>query len=178
MQVGERAGGEGRASDRCGLVGELASCAGLATGSWLLRWRVEAVNTITLLLADRLTLARPANWLTDCQSQRESESRYGWRSVSQSVLVSSPFWDSWPDFEFYILTVVAFVLLGAPSLTRGWVCHLSVVFVMIFMMCQNIYIGIFIIHSNICTICTRPLSVQTLWSRLCLILLNLCFDDS
>jgi hypothetical protein len=30
---------------------------------------------------------------------------------------------------------------GAPSLTRGRVCHLSVVFVMIFMLCQNIYIG-------------------------------------
>jgi hypothetical protein len=28
----------------------------------------------------------------------ESESRYNWRSVSQSVLVSSPVWDSWPDF--------------------------------------------------------------------------------
>jgi hypothetical protein len=29
-------------------------------------------------------------------SPKESESRYNWRSVSQSVLVSSPFWDSWP----------------------------------------------------------------------------------
>jgi hypothetical protein len=32
---------------------------------------------------------------------------------------------------------------GAPSLTRGRVCHLSVVFVMIFMSCQNIYISIY-----------------------------------
>jgi hypothetical protein len=36
--------------------------------------------------------------LTLWRRVRESESRYGWRSVSQSVLVSSPFWDSWPDF--------------------------------------------------------------------------------
>jgi hypothetical protein len=31
---------------------------------------------------------------------------------------------------------------------------------------------------SICTVCTRPLSVQALWSRLCLILLSLCYDDS
>jgi hypothetical protein len=41
-----------------------------------------------------------------------------------------------------------FWILYIDSLTRGWVCHLSVVFVMIFMMCQNIYIGIYTIHSK------------------------------
>jgi hypothetical protein len=40
-------------------------------------------------------------------------------------------------------TIAVFVLLvGAPSLTRGRVCHFSVVFFMIFMFCRNIYISI------------------------------------
>jgi hypothetical protein len=48
----------------------------------------------------------------------ESESRYGLRSVSQSVLVSSPFWDSWPDL-FFIKTIAAFVLLGGALSDEG-----------------------------------------------------------
>jgi hypothetical protein len=35
-----------------------------------------------------------------CKSQ--SQSRYDWRSVSWSVLVSSPMWGSWPVFYLFI----------------------------------------------------------------------------
>jgi hypothetical protein len=37
---------------------------------------------------------------TDLESKSKSNSRYDWRSVSQYVLISSPFWFSWPDFFF------------------------------------------------------------------------------
>jgi hypothetical protein len=53
--------------------------------------------------------------------------------------------------------------VGAPSLTRGWICHLSKS-----LSCKNIYIVInmysiiYIIQNYICTVCTRPLSVQAL----------------
>jgi hypothetical protein len=54
-------------------------------------------------------------------SKSKSKSHYDWRSVSLSVLVSSPVWGSWPDicslFDSYCL-----VHGRAPSLTRGWVC--------------------------------------------------------
>jgi hypothetical protein len=48
-----------------------------------------------------------------------------WLTVSLSVLVSSPVWGSWPDIYFdWKLQSCPY---GAPSLTRGRVCHLSVV---------------------------------------------------
>jgi hypothetical protein len=53
------------------------------------------------------------------------------RSVSQYVKVSSPLWDLWPDFTFCSKVVVwklLYCLCGAPSLTRGRVCHLSFTF--------------------------------------------------
>jgi hypothetical protein len=55
----------------------------------------------------------------------ESESLYDWQSVSMSVLVSSPVWGSWPDIYFdWKLQSCPY---GEPSLTRGRVCHLSVI---------------------------------------------------
>jgi hypothetical protein len=55
---------------------------------------------------------------------------YNWRSVSQYVLVLSPIWDFWPEifflFLFFLFESYSLVLFGAPSLTRGRVCHLSV----------------------------------------------------
>jgi hypothetical protein len=61
------------------------------------------------------------------ESESESESLYNWRSISQYVLVSSPIWDFWPEIciLFFFLNY-SLVLFGAPSLTRGRVCHLSV----------------------------------------------------
>jgi hypothetical protein len=46
-------------------------------------------------------------------------------TVSLSVLVSSPVWGSWPDiyFEWKLQSCP----YGAPSLTRGRVCHLSAI---------------------------------------------------
>jgi hypothetical protein len=37
----------------------------------------------------------------------------------QSVLVSSPFWDSWPDFSVLYMTISVFVLLGRPLWREG-----------------------------------------------------------
>jgi hypothetical protein len=37
---------------------------------------------------------------SDFLSESKSKSHYSWRSVNQSVLMSSPFWGSWPDFTF------------------------------------------------------------------------------
>jgi hypothetical protein len=37
--------------------------------------------------------------------QSESESLYNWRSVSQYVLVSSPVWDFWPEFQTQLNSV-------------------------------------------------------------------------
>jgi hypothetical protein len=57
-------------------------------------------------------------------NESESESHCDWRSVSLSVLVSSPVRGSWPDIS-YFLTISVLSLGVAPSLTRGWVCLLS-----------------------------------------------------
>jgi hypothetical protein len=46
-------------------------------------------------------------------------------TVSLSVLVSSPVWGSWPDIYFDLK--LQSCPYGAPSLTRGRVCHLSVI---------------------------------------------------
>jgi hypothetical protein len=49
-------------------------------------------------------------------------------TVSQYVKVSSPLWDSWPNITFCPKVVfwnLLSCLCGAPSLTRGRVCHLS-----------------------------------------------------
>jgi hypothetical protein len=51
-----------------------------------------------------------------------SQSHYNWRSVSRSVLVSSPVWGSWPDISS--LWKLLSCPYGAPSLTRGRVCRL------------------------------------------------------
>jgi hypothetical protein len=66
----------------------------------------------------------PHGWLIEAVSESESESNCDWRSVTLSILVSSPVRGSWPDIR-YCLTVTVLSLGGAPSLTRGWVCRLS-----------------------------------------------------
>jgi hypothetical protein len=49
-------------------------------------------------------------------------------TASQSVLVSSPIWDFWPEiFSFFFsCSKLRSFLCRAPSLTIGRVCHLSV----------------------------------------------------
>jgi hypothetical protein len=60
------------------------------------------------------------------QSQSQSYITTDGQSVSQYVLLSSPIWDFWPETYFFFPESYSIVLFGAPSLTRGRVCHLSV----------------------------------------------------
>jgi hypothetical protein len=64
----------------------------------------------------------------------KSKSRYDWRSVSQYVLVSSPFLFSRTDV-CYFLTVTAVSLWG----TGGRVCRLSVKSLQYLVVCQYIH---------------------------------------
>jgi hypothetical protein len=75
------------------------------------------IRRVTLEVFDRASTQ--VVWF---QSESESEAHYDWRSVSLSVLVSSPVWGSWPDIS-YCLTVTVLPVGRAPSLTRGRVCH-------------------------------------------------------
>jgi hypothetical protein len=59
------------------------------------------------------------------QSESESELHYNWQSVSQYVLVSSPIWEFRPEIYFFFWKSLS-CHLGAPSLTRGRVCPLSI----------------------------------------------------
>jgi hypothetical protein len=56
----------------------------------------------------------------------KSKSHYDRRPVSQYGLVSSPIWDFWPESFFFSFLKLRSCLCGAPSLTRGRVCLLSV----------------------------------------------------
>jgi hypothetical protein len=67
-------------------------------------------------LADTFQPQRPswATWLPTAESTNsQSQSHCDWRSVSLSVLVSSPVWGSWPDIN-YCLTVLVLSLGGRP----------------------------------------------------------------
>jgi hypothetical protein len=93
------------------------------------------------------------------------------RSVSQYVKVSSPIWDLWPDITFcpkVVLWKLLSCLYGAPSLTRGRVCHLS------FWVCSNlpvftpsIYVTCVSQFSILYTIYIKLHSVPSQYSRLC-----------
>jgi hypothetical protein len=85
----------------------------------------EKVEKSCHITRGHIPLHYPSYLREDSQSESQSESLYDWQSVSLSVLVSSPVWGSWPDiyFEWKLLSC----LHGAPSLTRGRVCHLSVI---------------------------------------------------
>jgi hypothetical protein len=109
-------------------------------------WKVNAVHCLctTSEIASSKYLFNP---LKTNQSESESE------TVSQPVSLG---------VEPLLGLMTRFLVLprdycclcplgGAPTLTRGRVCHFSVVFVMIFMSCQNIYSIIYTIHSKICT---------------------------
>jgi hypothetical protein len=63
---------------------------------------------------------------------------------------------------------------GAPSLTRGRVCHLSViVLVSIYK-----YLQVYTSYVILCTICTRSLSVQAQYSKLCTISSSFRYNGS
>jgi hypothetical protein len=58
--------------------------------------------------------------------QYESESLYNWEAVSQSILASSPIWDSWPVVNV-LSGHYSFGHHGASSLITGWDCLLLVI---------------------------------------------------
>jgi hypothetical protein len=95
----------------------------------------------------------------------ESESHCDWRSVTQSVLGSSPDWGSWPDI-FYCLTVTVLSLGGRP-LWREDVsvdCQSQSAVLRQLSLCTVIYI-LHVLHDI--KIYTWPLSVRAQYSRLC-----------
>jgi hypothetical protein len=112
----------------------------------------------------------------------KSKSHYSWRSVNQSVLVSSLFWGSWPDSTLsQVWLLRSFVSWDAPSdegASLSFVWSLSLSFVQLYTYGTTInYNTLSAIH-NICNIYmasvspgnTNPLSVGGLnetRSRLC-----------
>jgi hypothetical protein len=60
----------------------------------------------------------PCHIVSERTAENTQESRYDRRSVGQSVLVSSPFWGSWPDIN-YCLTITVMSMSGAPSDKRS-----------------------------------------------------------
>jgi hypothetical protein len=58
--------------------------------------------------------------------ESESESRYNWRSVSRSVLVSSPLWGSWPQLKTVSLYSLGSDPMENPSFAQqrmSYCCH-------------------------------------------------------
>jgi hypothetical protein len=64
-------------------------------------WRMYA-NILTYRLKLWARLVVVASYVSDALASSESESPCDWRSVSRSVLVSSPVWGSWPDIYLFI----------------------------------------------------------------------------
>jgi hypothetical protein len=100
--------------------------------------------------------------LTMTTLKSKSKSHYNWESLSQSVLVSSPIWGSWPDIS-YCLTVTVLSLWGTlPDKQMG----LSFVRVIIssnmsVVRKSNIF-TFYVFHMllNVYTIYTKPLLFQ------------------
>jgi hypothetical protein len=126
--------------------------------------------------ADQFETRYSVVYITVSQSQGQAA------TDGQSVLVSSPLWDARPDFSFKWWPLRSLSSWGALSDERvglSFVESLSLCHICTFIQKYlHHYIQQACILWNICTVCTRPLSVQALWSRSCLILLSLCCDDS
>jgi hypothetical protein len=100
-------------------------------------WRILMMEILQLLYSRRYCpvsipqLVIPCNYsaipsrpsLQNSTELIESQRQSHIATLSQSVSVSSPIWGSWPDIWFCLTVNILF--LGAPSLTRGWVCLLS-----------------------------------------------------
>jgi hypothetical protein len=77
----------------------------------------------------QLVIRSPNSWSDHQQSQIQSHIATDGQSESISWC-RAPFWDFWPEntylviYLFWKVTVLTF--WGAPSLTRGRVCHVSV----------------------------------------------------
>jgi hypothetical protein len=88
--------------------------------------RVYSVNIDNILMWIYEVLSETESTWSESESESESELLCNWQSVSQYVLVSSPIWDFWPEIFFVVVGKLLSCHLGAPSRTRGRVCHLSV----------------------------------------------------
>jgi hypothetical protein len=92
--------------------------------TWKNRLPLNSVNGNKNVTQEALACLGPRLYYGGHQSKSKSKSLCDWRSVSQYVLVSSPNLGHLNrDFFFDCFSLVIF---GAPSLTRGRVCHVSV----------------------------------------------------
>jgi hypothetical protein len=109
-----------------------------------------------------LVYTRPLCQSKLCLVKSKSNSCYDRQSVAHSVLMSTPIWSSWPDFN-YCLTVTVLSLWGALSDERT----------------SLVYIQLLLVNKTcICTIYTWPLSVLTEDSRSCPILSSSHYNGS
>jgi hypothetical protein len=125
-------------------------------GRWLLTWLIWFLPRLTLSIAVcQLTLS-------------ESESHCDWRSVSLSVLMSSPVRGSWPDIS-YCLTVTVLSLGGGPLWREGgFVFCQSLSAVVSQLSVRKLYtLYMFYMKLHSYTTYTRPPSVRAQYSRLC-----------
>jgi hypothetical protein len=93
------------------------------------------------------------------QSWSESHVMTDSQSVSQSVLVSSPFWESWPDYSlvwWLLRSLSSWDALSDERVGLSFVRSLSLYHTVMFV--YN-YLHWYI-QRKIRTVCTRPLSVQ------------------
>jgi hypothetical protein len=99
----------------------------------------------------------------------KSMSLSNWWSVSQSVLVSSPCWDSWPDFNSQVWLLQykssCSVLCDERAGLSFVICFdLHQVYIYFYFTLYKYTYSIF--YNSLCTLYTWLLSVQTLHSRL------------
>jgi hypothetical protein len=89
---------------------------------WSMQCNVEFGHQLSICSGTKKNLGKPFS------SQNQSQSLYGWQSVSQSDFLGvEPIVDVWPDiasfWSVWVWNVLSW-LCGAPSLTRGRVCPL------------------------------------------------------
>jgi hypothetical protein len=85
-------------------------------------WRIPTMSSASVL-----TFLPAGDCLTTDSFTSKSKFSYDWRSVRQSVLVSSTHLELSPRF---LLLSVACLLMRGPSSTREWVCRLQLLLVL------------------------------------------------
>lgn len=107
---------------------------------------------------------------------QESESHYGWRSVSSPFLESRPAWHSLP----YIVVAVKLMSyrVWGPYLPTDWAWQLPVVSLAVYGTSFQIYTYTHTTSVEKYTAYTQPLLVLALYSRSCLMPLSFCCKGS
>jgi hypothetical protein len=112
-----------------------------------------------------LVIGNVLSTTTYCTSSAsKSKLCYDWLSVSQYVLMSSPFWFSWPDVCYCLMITVVTLWVALSDersgLSAALFTHLSVhIWLFTFQM--------FNIQIRVHTLYLRPLSVRAQYSNLC-----------